>query len=55
VLAIADQDGQVLLWSLVDFRFVAELEAESSVLPGLYFYEKRQRLITFSSEGSITA
>ncbi len=54
LLAVADQDGQVLLWDLNDLRFIAELKAGSTVVPGLHIDDKKQQLFAYSSDGSFT-
>src|SRR5262245_16098110 len=52
VLAAADNDGRVLLWSLGDFRFIAELKAGTTAISSLTLDDENKRLFTYASDGS---
>jgi len=52
LLAAGDHDGQILLWRLEDRRFVAQLPAGRSYVPGLLLDDAESRLVSVSSDGS---
>jgi WD40 repeat protein len=52
ILAAADNDGNVLLWTLDELRFSTALKAGSSYIAAVAFNEHQRRLITFSGDGS---
>jgi WD40 repeat protein len=53
LLAVGGQDGNILLWSLADFRFVATLKAGVSVVLALAIDEPAKRMISYSGDGSM--
>jgi WD40 repeat protein len=53
LLAVGGQDGNILLWSLTDFRFVTTLKAGVSVVLALAIDEPAKRMISYSADGSM--
>ena len=52
VLAVVDNDGQVLTWSGSDLRFSGSMKASASEISALFVDEPRSRLLTSSGDGS---
>jgi WD40 repeat protein len=52
VLAVGDNDGQVLTWSGSDLRFSGSMKASVSEISALFVDEPRSRLLTSGGDGS---
>jgi hypothetical protein len=52
VLAVGDNDGQVLTWSGSDLRFSGSMKASVSGISALFVDEVRSRLLTSGGDGS---
>jgi WD40 repeat protein len=52
LLAAGDQDGQALIWSLSDLRFVAGLKTGTTNVSSILIDDTRKRMISTNSDGS---